>query len=125
MVATSSNRRQIAAVLKTTLGVTPVTPRMRQKLAVGESLKYGPTFADSAEMRSDRMTSDSILVGLDSSGSMSWEFHYPYPDSAADFDIRSAFYNNWVNTPVRDNDTVAASVITSMTTTSLVSTAGP
>lgn len=116
MVATSSNRRQIAAVLETTLGVTPGAPRMRQKLAVNESIKYGPTFVDSSEMRSDRMTADSIVVGLDSSGTIGWEFHYPYPDSTEDFDVRSAFYNNWVNTPVRDNDGVADSVITDIGT---------
>lgn len=124
MVASSTNRRQIAAVLETTLGVTPGSPRLRQKLAVSESLKYGPTFADSAEMRSDRMTSDSILVGLDSSGAIPWEFHYPYPDSCADFDIRSALFNNWVLTPTRDNDTVAGAVITSLSATALVCTTG-
>lgn len=116
MVATSSNRRQIAAVLEVTLGTTPASPRMRQKLAVSESLKYGPTFVDSNEMRSDRMTSDSVLVGLDSSGAIPWEFHYPYPDSCADFDIRSAFYNNWVLTSTRDNDGTADSVITDIGT---------
>lgn len=125
MAANSSNRRQISAVLETTLGTTPTTPRMRQKVITGEALKYGPTFADSTEMRSDRMTSDSILVGLDSSGTMNWEFHYPYPDSTADFDIRSAFYNNWVLTPVRDNDSVASSVITSLAATALVCVTGP
>jgi tail tube protein len=116
MAATSSNRRQISAVLETTLGVTPTTPRMRQKLAVGETLKYAPMFTDSAEMRSDRMTSDSVVVGLDSSGAITWELHYPYPDSVADFDIRSAFFNNWVLTPTRDNDGVADSVITDVGT---------
>jgi hypothetical protein len=127
MVASSSNRRQISTVLETTLGTTPVTPRMRQKLLVSEALKYGPTFADSAELRSDRMTSDSILVGLDSSGSVPWEFHYPYPDSYEDFDFRSAMYNNWVLTPTRDNDTVADSVITDVGTVanSLTCTTGP
>lgn len=112
MAANSANRRQISAVLETTLGVTPVTPRMRQKVVTAEALKYAPTLVDSAEMRSDRMTSDSVVTGLDSSGPMTWEFHFPYPDSVEDFDIRSAFYNNWVLTPLRDNDTVAGSVIT-------------
>lgn len=126
MAATSANRRQISAVLETTLGTTPASPRMRQKLATAEGLKMAPTFADSAEMRSDRMTSDSILVGFDSSGTISWELHYPYPDSVEDFDIRSAFFNNWVNTPVRDNDTVADSVITDVGTAAntLVCTTG-
>jgi tail tube protein len=124
MAANSANRRQISAVLETTLGTTPTTPRMRQKVVTAEALKYAPTLVDSAEMRSDRMTSDSVITGLDSSGPMTWEFHFPYPDSAEDFDIRSAFYNNWVLTPVRDNDTVAGSVITAAAVGALTVTTG-
>jgi Phage tail tube protein len=116
MVATSSNRRQIAAVVEVTMGTTPGTPRMRQKLVTGESLKYAPTFTDSAEIRSDRMTSDSIQTGLDSAGACNWELHYPFPDSYEDWDIRSAMFNSWVNTPVRDNDGVADSQITDIGT---------
>jgi hypothetical protein len=116
MVATSSNRRQVAAIVEATLGTTPNTPRMRQKLITGEALKYAPTFTDSAEIRSDRMTSDSIQVGLDSAGTTNWELHYPLADSYADWDIRSALFSAWVNTPVRDNDGVADSQITDIGT---------
>jgi hypothetical protein len=116
MVATSSNRRQMAAIVETTMGTTPATPRMRQKLFTGESLKYAPTFVDSNEIRADRMLSDPIQVGLDSSGGVNWELHYPFPDSYADWDIRSALFNSWTNTPVRDNDGVADSQITDIQT---------
>jgi Phage tail tube protein len=116
MVATSSNRRQMASIVEVTMGTTPATPRMRQKLFTGESLKYAPTFVDSNEIRSDRMLSDPIQVGLDSSGGVNWELHYPFPDSYADWDIRSALFNSWTNTPVRDNDGVADSQITDIQT---------
>lgn len=117
MATQSSNRTQITQVIETVLGTTPATPRMRTKIVTGESLTYAPSFADSAELRSDRMTSDSIMVGLDSGGSLNWEFHYPAPNSPEDADIQSAFFNPWTNTPVRDNDGTPDSVITDIGTT--------
>ncbi len=117
MAVTTANRVQITSVIEQTLGVTPVTPRMRTKLITGESLKYTPTFTSSNELHSDRMTTQPVVVGLDSSGSLNWEWHYPVEGSPEDADLQSAFYNNFVNTPLRSNDGTADSVITDIGTT--------
>jgi hypothetical protein len=116
MAATTSNRRQYASVIETTLGVTPASPRMRLRPATQDTLSYAPAFTNSNELRSDRMTSDPVIVGLDSGGAISWELHYIVPDSPADVEVRSAMNNNFVNTPVRDNDGTADSVITDIGT---------
>lgn len=127
MAVTTSNRLQVTQVAEVTLGTTPNTPRMRTKLVTAGGLQYAPQFTDSAELRADRMTSDSIQVGLTSGGSLPWEFHYPVPNSPEDIDIQSAFYNTWTNTPNRDNDGTADSVITDAGTTpnTVAVTTGP
>jgi hypothetical protein len=116
MAATTSNRRQYASVIETTPGITPASPRMRLRTATSDTLSYAPAFTNSNELRSDRMTSDPVIVGLDSGGAISWELHYLVPDSPADIDMRSAMNNNFVNTPVRDNDGTPDSIITDIGT---------
>ena len=103
----SSNRVQVASVVEVTLGTTPGTPRMRARRTSGEGLKWVPTFVDSEEIRSDRMNAPPIKTGEDSGGDIKFELSYPFPDSPADVDIRSAMYNAWINTNSRDNDGVA------------------
>jgi len=59
------------------------------------------------------MSSDSIEVKLPSGGgSYGFEFSYPEDASPESDDLRSAFYNNFVNTPTFFNDGTADSVIT-------------
>src|SRR6266702_2930132 len=124
---TSSNRVQITSVKETTLGTTPPPPRMRTRRATGESLKYVPTFEESEELRADRMTADPIQTGTQSDGGINFELIYPVPDSPLATDIESAFYNSWTNTPTRDNDGTADSVITDVATTNteVTHTTGP
>lgn len=116
MVASSANRRQYATILEAVVGTTPATPRMRTKLVTSDSLSIAPTFTDSNELRSDRMTSDSVMVGLDNGGASPWELHYPTPESYVDYDIRGMAFNDWTLTPVRDNDGTADSTITDIGT---------
>lgn len=112
---TDSNRLQLSAVKETTVGTTPTTPRMRLMRLTGEGLKYSPTFVNSAEIRSDRMNVDPILVGQTNDGPIQIEWHYPVVDSPLASALESAFLSTWSNTPSRDNDGTADSVITQMT----------
>ncbi|TPJ60823.1 phage tail tube protein [Mesorhizobium sp. B2-6-1] len=124
---TDSNRLRLTTVRESSLGVTPVTPRMRTMRITGEGLKYEPQFVQSAELRSDRMNADPIKINEQNSGPVNFEFSYPVQDgSLADF-MQSMMFNPWVNTPTRDNDGTADSVITALTgTTDVVTcTTGP
>jgi len=116
-VAASSNRTQVTSVEEVTLGTTPNTPRMRARRFTGETLAYKPTFSDSEEMRPDGTSSDPILTGTDNTGPINFEFHYPLPNSPLDSDIKSSMRATWTQTPERDNDGTADSVITDIGTT--------
>lgn len=118
----SSNRTQLASVKEVTLGTTPTTPRMRLRRSSGEGLKFAPVFEDSAELRSDRMSTPPIKVGEESNGNVNFEFSFPYRDTPADVDIQSAMYNTWTDTNARDNDGTADSIITDVATTNTVLT---
>jgi len=100
----STNTLQIASVEEVTLGTTPTTPRMRLRRVTGESLNYTPIYLDPGELRSDRMTSDELNVGTQSTGGINYPLIYPAASSPNDSDIKSAMYNTWTNAPTRDND---------------------
>jgi hypothetical protein len=119
---TSSNRTQITSVREVTVGTTPGTPRMRLRRVNGETLQLVPTFAASNEMRSDRMASDIIRLGKQSSGDLPYDLIYPFPDSPNDSDLCSAFYNDFTNRATRFNDGMADSVITAVATSGEVVT---
>lgn len=108
----ASNRLQVAAVRETTAGTTPTTPRMRLVRLTGESLNFTPNYINSDELRSDRMLPDPIKVMQASDGGVNFELFYPVDLAPMSEFIRSAFFNTWVNTPQRDNDGTADSVIT-------------
>ena len=109
---TDTNRTQLAAVRESTLGVTPTTPRMRAFRGTGEGLFYRPQFTMSEELRDDRMTADPIKVGEETGGPVNVEMHFPQQDSILRGFFESLFFGASVNTPSRDNDGVADSVIT-------------
>lgn len=117
---TSSNRVQVTSVREVTIGTTPNTPRMRTKRITGESLAYNQTFVDSDEIRSDRMMGDPSLVMQSAQGGINFEVSYPKPSSPLSEDIASAMFNDWVQTPERDNDGTADSVITDVAATGVV-----
>ncbi len=114
---TASNRTQVAVVRESTPGVTPNTPRMRIMRITGESLAFNPTYVDSDEIRSDRMLGDPILTMKDSNGSVNFELSYPEDNTPLSEFYRSAFMNDWTNTPTFDNDGTADSVVTDAGTT--------
>lgn len=119
---TDSNRTRMTWVDEATLGVTPDTPRMRICRFTGETLAYAPTFVNSDEIRDDRMNSDPIKVNETNGGPVNGELSFPVDGSPLSSWFRSLFCANWVNTPFRDNDGVADSVITAVADTTDVVT---
>ncbi|MBP7339093.1 phage tail tube protein [Niveispirillum sp.] len=114
---TDSNRLRLTGVRQNTFGVTPNTPRMRTMRVTGEGLSYKPVFETPGDIRPDRMNADPIKVGETSNGPINYELHYPVPSSILAENIASAFQADWVDTPTRDNDGTADSVITDIGTT--------
>lgn len=112
-----SNRLRLSAVRETTLGVTPGSPRFRKARITSEGLRYGPQFVTSDEMRDDRMNVDPIKVNERVEGPIGFEMHFPSDESVLSEFYRSALWNPWTNTPFRDNDGVADSVITDVAAT--------
>ncbi|HEY4136494.1 MAG TPA: phage tail tube protein [Alphaproteobacteria bacterium] len=115
---TTANRVRISLVRETTLGVTPTTPRMRTERITGESLKYAPAFDQSEELRADRMNADPIKVNENTDGGLNFELSYPVDKAAFSERLCSLMFNDWVNTPARDNDGTADSAITGIVASS-------
>lgn len=115
----TTNRVRLTSIKELTAGVTPSSPRMRLERITTEGLTAAPRFVDSAELRFDRMLSDSIETLLPSGGGATgFEFSYPEDNSPFSVDLESSFYSTWVNTPTFDNDGTADSVVTDAGTTS-------
>jgi hypothetical protein len=115
---TDSNRVRLTHIREATLGTTPVTPRMREVRFTAEALSFKPVFVQSEELRYDRMNSDQIKVNETHGGSVNGELSWP-PDNSPWSDwLESVMGSQWVNTPARDNDGVADSVITAVTASS-------
>ena len=109
---TSSNRVRLSGVAEGTYGTTPNTPRMRKQRATSIGLSFKADYVDSDDIRDDRMSSDPILVGQTNGGQIGLEWHFPQDGSLLSEEIQSAFCDAWGNTPFRDNDGTADSVIT-------------
>lgn len=119
---TSSNRTRVSYVMESTPGVTPTTPRMKAVRLTGESLSGAPEYIDSDELRDDRMNADPIMVGQTSGGGINFEFSYPQNQTFLSDALRATLFSDWLNTPERDNDGTADSVITAVTDTTDVFT---
>ncbi len=117
-----ANRLRLSHVREVTLGITPNTPRMRTARLKGETLRFVPAFVNSEEIRDDRQNSDPIKVNELNDGPINGELSWPPHGSPFSDWLESLFANIWVNTPFRDNDGVADSVITAMTGTTDVVT---
>lgn len=108
---TDSNLVQLAYVKETTWGVTPTTPQMQVLRYTGESINFEIQTTASAEIVTDRQTTDLILTGARNSGGYNFELSYKQHD---DF-FASALMSNWQKTPEKSNGGVADSVITAVT----------
>lgn len=118
----NANRVQMGAVVENVIGTTPNTPRMRLVRFAGEQLVYEPGYVDSEEIRSDRMNADPIKVSEQNAGSFNFELSWPVDLSPMSEFLSSAFQNPWVNSPSRDNDGTADSVITDVATSGTIVT---
>ncbi|TJV51157.1 MAG: hypothetical protein E5Y01_16350 [Mesorhizobium sp.] len=111
-----SNRVRLTHVREVTLGVTPNTPRMRTARMTGEALRFEPAFVSSEEIRDDRMNADPIKVDEMNDGTVNGELSWPPHGSPFSDWLESLFCSVWSNTPYRDNDGTADSVITGVAT---------
>ncbi|WP_376959655.1 phage tail tube protein [Azospirillum sp. A26] len=116
----SSNRVRLTGVAETTYGTTPTTPRMRKQRVTSIGLSNKAVYVDSDDIRDDRMNSDSVLVGQTNDGQIGIEWHYPADGCLLSSEMESAFGSRWNNTPSRDNDGTAGSVIQSVTASTQV-----
>lgn len=114
---TDSNRTRLTVVRETSLGVTPVSPRMRTMRFTGESLKFEPQYIQPDEIRDDRMNVDPVKINENNSGGINYQLSYPVDESPLSEMFRSMMFNAWNNTPYRDNDGAADSVITGVAAT--------
>lgn len=90
----TSNRVSLRYLPETTFGTTPTlsnTVQYQELRYTGETLNYGATFEPSQEIRADRMTPDTVLVGRTSEGDINGELSYGTYDSL----IEHVMYNDW------------------------------
>jgi len=90
----TSNRVALRMVEESTWGTTPATPALEAIRFTSESLNYNADFTTSEEIRSDRMTPDTVQVSASSGGDINGEWSYGTYD---DF-IAAACFSDWVTT---------------------------
>lgn len=102
-----------------TYDILPTSPAFKNLRVTGDGLSASPVTTESKELRSDRMIGDFPRVGIDAGGSLPLEvsFNGPVEDM-----LPFALQNDWVRTPVRDNNGTADSEITDVTVTTGVYT---
>lgn len=90
----SSNRVALRVVDEVTWGVTPATPTLEALRFKSESLNYNADFTMSEEIRSDRMTPDTVQVSSSAAGDIKGELSYATYDKL----IACGMFSNWVTT---------------------------
>jgi hypothetical protein len=87
----SSNRVRLAFIEETTYGETPVAGNFQAARFVSEALSATPTTVESAQIRTDRLSSGQVVVGLEVGGSMEFELA---KESALEKFFLSAMYQS-------------------------------
>lgn len=87
----TSNRVALRQVAEVTWGATPASPALKAVRFTSESLNYNADFITSEEIRSDRMTPDTIQVSSSADGEINGEWSYGSYDEF----IASALYSTW------------------------------
>jgi hypothetical protein len=95
-----SNLVALRYVAESTLGTTPSSPTLTPIRFTSESLNFNIDFEKSEEIRSDRMTPDTIQVGASADGSIEGELSYATYSAF----IEGAMFSTWVTS----GSTVAA-----------------
>lgn len=88
----SSNLVRVTFIEETTLGETPVAGAFETVRLNSESLSGTPTTTASAQIRSDRMSSGQIAVGLEVGGELNFELA---KDAAFEKFMESAMLDEW------------------------------
>jgi len=76
MPVATSNRAQFTYIPEVTYGVTPGVGTMKIVRYTGESVDNNYSFTESAEIISDRMTTDMVRVGAGAAGDVNFELSY-------------------------------------------------
>lgn len=90
----TSNRVAVRFVEESTWGTTPSTPTLQTLRITGETLNYASEFTESQEIRSDRMTPDTIRVNSSAGGDVNAELSYGSFDAL----FAGAAFNPWTTT---------------------------
>ena len=69
----SSNRARLAFIAESTYGVTPVAGNFKTSRFIAETLSASPNTVESAQIRTDRLSSGQVVVGLDVGGDINFE----------------------------------------------------
>lgn len=88
----SSNLVRVVAIPEVSYGVTPATGPFQQARFVSESLSGTPGTTESAQIRTDRMSSGQIVTGLTVGGQLSFELA---KEAMLESFMSSAMNNDW------------------------------
>lgn len=88
----SSNLVQIASIEETTYGETPGAGNFDTVRFISEALSGSPDTVESQQIRTDRLSSGQIVVGLNVGGALNFELA---KEDVIDKYIASAMYNDW------------------------------
>lgn len=116
---TATNRSTLAYVQESTPGTTPATPAMREARVTSNGLVAEPGRTTSAEIRSDRQSTDQMLTSLNVQGPIGLELSFGAHD---DF-IEAALQGSWNINPTIVNVT-ADTEISDVSATALTVASG-
>ena len=88
----SANYVQLASIPETTYGETPVAGNFDTVRFISEALSGTPDTVESQQIRTDRLSSGQVVVGLQVGGEMGFEFA---KESTLEKFIESAMYSTW------------------------------
>lgn len=88
----SSNSVRVAVIEESTYGVTPGAGNFKTARFTSEALSGTPDTVESAQIRTDRMSSGQVVVGLKVAGDMKFELA---KEDALDLFLASAMYSAW------------------------------
>lgn len=107
----SSNRVRLAFIPETVYGETPVAGNFQTARFTAEGLSGSPTTVESAQIRTDRLSSGQVVVGLEVGGNVDFELA---KEAALEQFFLSAMYQNAWSTlaPVNVDMTLAVAART-------------
>jgi hypothetical protein len=87
----TTNQTGLYVTAESVWGTTPATPNLQELRYTGESVNYEIENVTSDEIRSDRMTSDTVQVGQTTSGGIDFELSYGSYDGLMESALYRAF----------------------------------